>query len=132
MTVSKINFFDCLSEMQWIWRKQSHSLFENVKHNTVNIDIMQLEGEKYEWNASWYVCMDIESLLGTDIPRNEISMWGRMSDFDMVLHPWPMYVKERILSSVSREAKSVLQTVLLGMQTEKFRVWWSRCLVWEV
>ena len=47
MTVSKIDFFDCLSEMQQNWREQSHSLFENLKHNTVNIDVIKLLGEKY-------------------------------------------------------------------------------------
>jgi hypothetical protein len=46
MTVSKIDFFDCLSDMHWNWREQSHSLFENLKHNTVNIDIIKLVGEK--------------------------------------------------------------------------------------
>jgi hypothetical protein len=47
MTVSKIDFFDCFSEIHWIWREQSHSLFENLKCNRVNNDIMQLVGEKY-------------------------------------------------------------------------------------
>ena len=47
MTVSKINFFDCSSKMHWNWREQSHSLFENLKNNRVNNDIIQLVGEKY-------------------------------------------------------------------------------------
>jgi len=47
MAVSKIDFFDCLSEMQWTWREQSQSLFENLKNNRVNIDVKQLVGEKF-------------------------------------------------------------------------------------
>jgi len=47
MTVSKVDFFDWLSEKHWNWREQSHSLFENLKHNRVNIDIIQLVGVKY-------------------------------------------------------------------------------------
>jgi len=47
MMVSKIDFFDCFSKVQWNWREQSHSLFENLKSNRVNIDIIQLVGEKY-------------------------------------------------------------------------------------
>jgi len=47
MTVSKIDFFDCLSEMHWNWWEQSHSLFKNLKHNRVISDIMHLVGEKY-------------------------------------------------------------------------------------
>jgi len=30
MTISKIDFFDCLSEMNWNWREQSQSFFENL------------------------------------------------------------------------------------------------------
>ena len=47
MAMSKIDFFGCLSEMQWNWREQSHSLFENLKHNKVKNDIEQLVVEKY-------------------------------------------------------------------------------------
>ena len=45
--MSKIDFFDCLSEINWNWREQSHSLFENLKHNKVNNDIIQLMVENY-------------------------------------------------------------------------------------
>jgi hypothetical protein len=47
MTISKINFFDCLPEMHWNRREQSQSLFENLKHNRGNNDTTQLVGEKY-------------------------------------------------------------------------------------
>jgi len=47
MTVFEIDLFVCLSEMHWSWWEQSHSLFENLIHNRVNIDIIQLVGEKY-------------------------------------------------------------------------------------
>jgi len=42
MTMTKINFFDCLSEMHWNWREHSQSLFENLKHNGIDNDIIQL------------------------------------------------------------------------------------------
>jgi len=31
MTVSKIDFFDCFSEMHWNWREQFRIFFENLK-----------------------------------------------------------------------------------------------------
>ena len=45
--MSNIDFFDCLWGIHWSWWEMSHSLFENLKHNRVNIDIIQLMGEKY-------------------------------------------------------------------------------------
>jgi len=42
MTVSKIDFFDCFSEMHWSWREQSHGLFENLKENGIDNDVIQL------------------------------------------------------------------------------------------
>jgi len=47
MAESKISFFDWLSEMQWKWRDQSYSLFENLKNNRIDSDIIQLVGERY-------------------------------------------------------------------------------------
>jgi len=47
MTMSKIFFFDCLSGKHRNGREQSRSLFENLKHNGVNSDIIQLVGDKY-------------------------------------------------------------------------------------
>jgi endonuclease YncB( thermonuclease family) len=72
--MSKIVFFDCLSEKQWNWREQSHSLFENLKHNRVNIDIIQ-PGERSTYEVCLgYVYKDNESLMGVDILQNEVSV----------------------------------------------------------
>ena len=66
-----------------------------------------------------YVYKDSDSLIGVGILRNEISLWARLSDCKNLLHAWPIYPKWRILSHVSGEAKSCLQTVLVGMHMEK-------------
>jgi hypothetical protein len=39
-------FFDCFPEMKRDWREKSQSLFENLKHNKLHSDIIQLLGEK--------------------------------------------------------------------------------------
>jgi len=74
MTVSKIDFFDCLSVMQWTWREQSQSLFENLK--TIELTLILYswwERSSYEMHIG-YVYKDNESLIGLDIFRNEISV----------------------------------------------------------
>ena len=114
MAESKISFFDWLSEMQWKWRDQSYSLFENLKNNRIDSDIIQLVGERYVWIVSCCICKDSESLIGMNVLRNEIPVWARLSDFERVLQAWRMCSKERILSHMWGEAKSVLQTVFGG------------------
>jgi hypothetical protein len=84
--VSKIDLFDCLSEMYLTWREQSYSLFENLKHNRVNNDIIQLVGEKYVWSVCCSVYKDNESLIGVDILGSEFSVYTRQSDCKRVLH----------------------------------------------
>jgi hypothetical protein len=66
-----------------------------------------------------YVYKDNESLMGVDILQNEVSVWARLSDCANLLHAWPMYRKESILSNVSGEAISVLQTALVWMKLLK-------------
>jgi hypothetical protein len=52
VTISQIEFFECLSEMYWNWREQSHSLFEHLKHNKINTDIKQLRRGQIKRNLA--------------------------------------------------------------------------------
>jgi hypothetical protein len=86
MTVSKIDFFGCLSGIYCNWREQSHSLFENLKHNRIKNVIIQLVGGKYVCSVCCYVCRDNESLIDVDILRNVISLCSRLSDCKSVVN----------------------------------------------
>jgi len=60
-----------------------------------------------------FVYRDSESLNGKDIVRNEIQVWGRQW-FRKGVTRMTYVSKERILSHMWGEAKSVLQTVIGG------------------
>ena len=61
-----------------------------------------------------FVYKDSVSFNGVDIVGNEILMWARLSDFERVLTRMTYVSKDRILSHMWGEAKSVLQTVIGG------------------
>ena len=61
-----------------------------------------------------FIYNDSMSLNALDIFGNEVSVWPSQSEFERVFQAWPMYPKERILSYMWGEARSVLQTVIGG------------------
>jgi hypothetical protein len=55
-----------------------------------------------------YSDKESESLIVVDILRNEISVSGRLSDWENVLHSWPLYAKDLNLLPCVKRSKALL------------------------